>query len=390
MFGFAATRPGSFDLHLNYLGGAEAWRSGHPETLYTWLSTPFLGLLMALLSRAGSEASVTGPYNLGQVAVAMALIAVAWWRLRGVLAPGRWWLTLLAAVLFAPLSSVLWWKQVNLYALAPAVLGFELLRRGKPADVAGGALLGLSLNIKPFAILLPLAMLFKPGARRGALLTLGWTAAIEALAQAFLAWRAGDVRVLWPLTALATFGQKSAPQLNGWACNVQDFSPTAILCRLAGGPVDWDLQRLAVLAFLAGVAALLWWALSAYEGLSWELFAAACLVSPMLNPLGWSHYQLALAPMFVVVAARLRGAREALPRWVLLAAAYLLCEVSLTPYGTILGSLAPAGSRPYGMALTAASFAQYFLLAAAVLTLAGRGRRVSEPRSQAVLAENAG
>ena len=372
------------------MGGAEAWRSGHPEILFTWLSTPFLGLAMALLSRAGSLSAVTEPYNLGQVALSIALIGGTWWRLRAVLPAGRWWLTLFAAVLFAPMSSVLWWKQVNLYALAPAVAGFELLRRGRPADIAGGALLGLSLNIKPFALLLPLAMLFKPGGRRGALLTLAWTAGIEAAAQGFLAWRAADLRVLWPLTALATFGQKSDPQVNGWACNVQDFSPTSILCRLLGGPVDWNLQRLAVVALLLAVGVLLWWALARCDGLSWELFAGACLLSPMLNPLGWSHYQLALAPMLVLVAARLPAGREALPRWLLLGAAYLLCEISLTPYGTILGSLAPAGTRPYGMVLTAASFAQYFVLAAAVLTLRRRASRVQTVPVEAVMAENAG
>jgi hypothetical protein len=112
--------------------------------------------------------------------------------------------------------------------------------------------------------------------------------------------------------------------------------------------------------------------LAGAPGRSWELFAAACLLSPMVSPLAWTHYQLMLAPMFVLLLVRLPRERAALPKWLLLALAYLLAEISWTPVGTIVGlvpgagQLAPAGSRPYGILLTAATFAQYFLLAAAV------------------------
>jgi hypothetical protein len=175
---------------------------------------------------------------------------------------------------------------------------------------------------------------------------------------------------------------------------VQDFSPTSTLCRLAGGPVLWDLQRLAVLAFVLGLGWLLWRSLRGHDGRSWELFAGACLLSPMLSPLAWTHYQLLLAPMFLVLATRLPRSREALPRWLLLGAAFLLAEISWTPLGTIAdlagaGSFAPPGSRAYGNLLTAASFAQYFLLAAAVRSLAPP-RTVPSRHNRPVLVENAG
>jgi hypothetical protein len=389
IFGFAAIRPGAYDLGLAYLGGAEAWRSGHPERVFTWISTPFLAMVMALATRAGSSEALAAAFNLFNVGLAAVLIGATWWALRGRLPAWLWWLTLFAALLYAPLSSTLWWKQLNLVALALAAGGFLVIRRGRPGEVAGGALVALSISIKPIAILLPLALLLKPDTRRAGVLSLGWTAALEVVAQAFLAWRAGDPAVLSPLPAISNFAAKSLPSANDWACNVQDFSPTSTLCRLAGGPFWWDLQRLAVLALVFALGLLLLRALRGRGGRSWELFAAACLLSPMLSPLAWSHYQLLLAPMFVVLALGLPRVRAALPRWLLFAAAFLLAEISWTPFGTILGGFAPDGSRLFGVALTAASFAQYFLLAAALLALRGP-IRVPARHPGAVLAENAG
>src|SRR5713226_9286104 len=43
------------DFGLAYGGGVEAWASGHPERVTTWFSTPFLALVMAVITRLGSE-----------------------------------------------------------------------------------------------------------------------------------------------------------------------------------------------------------------------------------------------------------------------------------------------------------------------------------------------
>jgi hypothetical protein len=392
--GFAATRPGTYDLGLAYLGGAEAWASGRPERVFTWISTPFLAMLMAVATRVASAGTLAVAFNVFNVALAIALIAATWWGLRGRLPVRLWWLTLFAAVLFAPLSSTLWWKQLNLLALALAVAGFALLRRDRKADPWAAALIALSISIKPIVILLPLVLLLRADSRRAGLYLVGWTALLEAVAQAFLAWRAHDLAVLSPLPALTNFTAKSLPAANGWACNVQDFSPTSTVCRLTGGPFFWDLQRLAVLAFVLGLAWLLWRALRGFDARTWEMFAAACLLSPMLSPLAWSHYQLLLGPMFVVLVVRLPRTPEALPRWLLLGGAFLLAEISWTPIGTIadlagLGSLAPPGSRAYGSLLTAAAFAQYFLLTAAILALAP-ARPVPSRHPGRLLVENAG
>src|SRR5690349_261908 len=47
------------DLGLAYAGGQEAWASGHPEHVWTWISTPFLGMAMAIVSRVLSVTTAT-------------------------------------------------------------------------------------------------------------------------------------------------------------------------------------------------------------------------------------------------------------------------------------------------------------------------------------------
>jgi len=381
VFGFAALKPGTYDLGLAYLGGAEAWRSGHPENVFTWVSTPFLAMLMALATRVAGADALAFAYNLFDTALALGALAVTGAVLRGRLAPWLWWATLFAAALFGPLSSTLWWKQLNLVVLVLAAAGFALLRRGRGGDLAGAGLIALSLSVKPLLVLLPVALLVRAETRRAGVYAIGWTVALEVVAQVFLAWRADNLATLSPLPALANFAAKSLPAADGWACNVQNFSPTSMLCRLADGPVLWNLQRATVLALVAVLGLLLLRALSDHDSRSWELFAGAALLSPMLSPLAWSHYQLLLAPMFLVLVATIPRDAASRPLWLLVGAAFVLSEISWTPIGTIAdlaraGWLAPAGSRGYGILLTTASFAQYFLLAAAIRFL-GRAR----PRS---------
>lgn len=369
---YAALRPGTYDVGLAYTGGEVAFRTGHPETLFTWVSTPFLAMLMALLSREASVDQVAAAYNLLNIAVAAGLIATVWASLRGRVGTAFWWVSLFGAVILAPLSSSLWWKQFNILALVLALAGFAVIRSGEGRrDLAGSALVALSISIKPIVFLLPLVLLLRRDTRRSGLYALGWIAALQGIAQIFLAYRANDLRALSPLAALTNFSVKSLPQTNGWACNYQNFSPTSTLCRALAGSDHWDLQRVAVFAFVLVFALVLLGALAGTGGRSWEFFAAACLLSPMFSPIAWSHYQLLLAPMILLLAIQLPRDRGALQKWVLLGAGYLLAELTWTPIGTVLdlaGGPQLLGSRYSfyeGIVLTAAQFAQYFVLAAA-------------------------
>ena len=391
---YGASRPGTYDIGLAYSGGAEAFRSGHPEAVFTWVSTPFLAMLMALVTRVASADQAAMAYNLLNLALAVGLIAVVWAKLRVRVEPALWWVSLFAAVIFAPLSSSLWWKQFNLLALVLVVAGFALIRSHRSfegetsppvgrarqslraahplwGDFTGAALVGLSISIKPVVFLLPLLLLLRRDTRRAGLYSLAWIAAFQGLAQIFLAYRARDLATLWPRAALANFSVKSLPETNGWACAHENFSPTSTLCRLVGSAADWNLQRAAVFAIVVLFAVLLLRLLASGPGRSWDLFATACLLSPMFSPIAWTHYQLFLAPMMLLLAVELPRDRTALPRWVLLAVAYLLAELIWTPVGT-LADIA-GGSQLFGlrflpikeMVLTAAQFSQYFVLAAA-------------------------
>ena len=381
--------PGALDARLAYLGGAEAWRSGHPENLFTWNQVPFLGLVMALATRVASVDAYATALNLFNIAVAVTLIAAVWARLRGRMDRRLWWATLILAIAFAPLSSTLWWKQLNLVVLALAIAGWELLRRRR--EIGGASLIALSLSIKPLFLLLPLALLLRKDGRRPGFLVLGWTAFFQAVALAFLAWRARDLAVLSPLQALVNFTSKSDAENS--ACNVQNFSPTSMLCRLVHGRELWPLQRLAVLAFVAALVFLAWRALGDRPVRSWHVLAFAAVLSPLLSPISWSHYSLLLAPLLLLVAVELTAGRDAAPTWILLGLAYLLAEMSWTPVGTIadvatrLGLLAPTSLRVYGILLTGASFAQYFLLVAAIRFFDRPERDRGNP-PQALLVEN--
>src|SRR5829696_3137260 len=41
----------TWDVGLAYQGGQAAWATGHPEDVATWISTPFLGATMAIVTR---------------------------------------------------------------------------------------------------------------------------------------------------------------------------------------------------------------------------------------------------------------------------------------------------------------------------------------------------
>jgi alpha-1,2-mannosyltransferase len=348
------------DLGLALKGGQEAWQTGHPERLRTWMSTPFLAFVMALVSRVVSVSTAMRLMTVLNVAVSLALAGAVWRALRGRAPRLWWWATLLAALLYAPLVSSVFFKQFNVLALALAVAGFAAIRSRRA--VMGGALLALSLCLKPIAILLPLALLARRDTRAGGLWTVGWGLLLIAIAQLFLALRAGEAAALSPLSSLSGFAAKTEP----WICHPENFSPQGLLCRLTG-PEALHFQRVVA---LAGVLLL---ALMAHDvtrhrpGASWEVFAFACLLSPMVSPVSWTHYQLFLAPMFLLLAYRFVTAGASAAQWAGLLAAFVLADLILRPLdsvpGLLLGVLAGRWEQRRDLLrfMAVSQFAQYVL-----------------------------
>ena len=365
------------DLGLAYTGGQEAWASGHPERVSTWISTPFLGMAMALVSRVLSVTTATFLLTIVNLAIVLAGIGLTWRRLRARLAPLLWWSTLLAALVFAPIASTLWWKQFNIVALGLAAAGFMWSRQGR--SIGPAALIALSIAIKPIVILLPLALLIRSDSRKTGWWAIGWIVGLMALAQAFLAWRARNLRDLSPIPALQTFLERPIQ----WACHPENYSPYSLVCRASGGQY-FSWQRLVT---TAGVLLLILMAVDVirgHPGRSWVIFAFACLLSPMVSPIAWSHYQILLLPMFVLLAAEfaLRGA--SMIQWLSVAAAYLLAELTWRPLGTLVGAFRYlfSGQREniqnmYHV-MAVAEFAQYVLLIAALIWFASQRRQAAK------------
>ena len=365
-----------FDIGLAYMGGETAWDTGRPEELETWISTPFLGMVMALVSRAVDLPTAVTGMTILNLGLAVSLIAAIWTRLRHELSPRWWWTTLAGAVLFAPLLSSIWWKQLNVVALSLAVVGFSLLRSGR--DVLGAAMTALSLAVKPIFVLLPLALLLRKETRKSGLWALVWIAIFIGGAQAFLAVRAGTPSALSPLPMIEALSERSQPE-NVWACHTENFAPGSLLCRLAGGRY-WTQERVLVLLMVILFAALAHDSIRHRGGKSWSVFAFASLLSPLISPIAWSHYQLLLAPMLVVLVCEFvrRGASLAL--WGSLAASFALTELVWRPYGTLPGTvnrhLADKPETPEALfaVMSVAQFAQYLLFFTAVLWFATHQR----------------
>jgi Glycosyltransferase family 87 len=379
----------ALDTGLAYKGGQVAWATGHPERLSTWISSPFFALIMALTSRVLTENQTRIAVTFVNYAVLLALLPAIWVPLRRRVSPLFWWIALTAGLVFAPLASTLFWRQFNLIALAVGAAGFWLSAR-RPA--AAGALVSLSIAVKPVIFLLPLAMIWKRDTRKTGVLTLVWGVAILIVSQLFLAWRAHSLRTLLPFAALSNFASKSLPSTNGWVCNAQNFSPESTMCRVVAlGGKDWSATRDLTLVGVAGIVLVAALLLRRTEGKSWLIFAFACLLSPMLSPIAWSHYQLMMAPMFLVLGYDLCKRRGQFIEWLWVGGAYVLCELSWRPYGMIDNilqqlvrgmperSLLPSGFVLLGFA----QFAQYVLFFGAVLwfnrfnTRTGTGEQVA-------------
>jgi hypothetical protein len=374
-----------FDVGLAYQGGEQAWATGHPERVPTWISTPFLGMLMAIVSRMADLSTAVDGFTVLNLVLTLALIAAVWTRLCSELSSFWWWITLAGALLFAPLVSSIWWNQFNIIAFVLAVAAFELVRSGK--DVAGGALIGLSISIKPLVVLLPLALLLRRDTRRSGIWSIVWIGVMLFVGQVFLATRAGAFSALSPFPLIDTFSERTRPA-NVWACHTENFAPGSLLCRLAGGEF-WNYERAIVLLTVALFAALALDSIRDRSGKSWSVFAFAALLSPMISPIAWSHYQLLLAPMLLLLVLEFvrYGARP--PLWAALATSLALTELVWRPYGTLPGRFAEFFSgRPESIQTTFAvmsvsQFAQYLLFGTALAWFAARQAANAWPRAGA-------
>jgi Glycosyltransferase family 87 len=363
--------PRTLDLGLAYQAGQVAWATGHPEHLSSWDGTPFLAAVMALISRAIGSRPATTLQTVLNLTLVLATAAVVLRRLQHVLRPVWWWVAAIALLSFAPLMSTVWWKQFNVEAVCLALAGFELLRRRR--DGRGAALIGVSIALKPLVFLLPLVLLARRDTRRAGVLSLVWVAALNVAAQALLALRAHSIAALNLYLPLHNFIEKSRPA-NIWACHPENFAPGSLLCRLAGAQ-NWTLQHFVVWAAVALLGALVIDALRpSVSGLrSWETFAFTLPLSAMLSPLAWSHYQLLLAPLFLLLLVRFTTQGATVSAWAGLAVAFVLASLIWQPFGTSVGAVRGLFSSKtqtihdlFGIEAVA-QFAQYLLVLTGVI-----------------------
>lgn len=325
--------PFTYDVGLAYQGGQAAWQTGHPESVYTWISTPFLAMVMAVASRLMSESAAATLDTVINCLLFLAAGAVIWNELRGRITRRYWWATLLAFVAFAPIASSIFWIQFNIIAFALAAAGWQLASR---RPWLAGLLVALSIGIKPLALLLPVALLWRPQTRRSGLWSIGWGGALLAISQAFLAWRAHDWHNLSPLAQLKSLANHSTPAPYGWVCYPDNFSLESLWCRISGTEY-WKFKSLAVTLAVLGVAALSAHLVSKRAPGSWAVFAFVCLLSPMLSPIAWSHYQILFIPMFLVLAYEFVTVGADIIDWTALVSAFALSQLVWQPFGTIPG-----------------------------------------------------
>jgi hypothetical protein len=369
--GIALHDPVPYDAGLAYQAGSLAWHTGHPEQLTSWIGTPTLAALMAVVARTMSEATTVVLLTClnGLLFLGMAIFAWHELRVRGSRVVAG--LVLVAGSVFAPAVSSLFWKQLNIIVLTLAVASFVLTRRGRHRSA--GLLLAISITVKPLVVLLPLALLLRRTTRRTGLWSIGFGVLLTVLGQALLAWRARSLSALNFMTAYWNFAAKAQPS-NIWSCHAENFSPTSTLCRLIGGNY-WTAQRVIIVLFVLTLALVAADLLRSLRSTSWYTFAFALVISPMISPIAWSHYQILLAPMFVLLtwAVTRRGGR--LAEWVALTAAWLLAELVWRPYGTLPGLIEQAaGGRPQSIpgmfaVFSVAQFAQYVLFLGAVMVV---------------------
>ena len=193
------------DFGLAYAGGVEAWSSGHPQRLLTWTATPLLAVVMAGVTRIASVEVASRAFMVVDLVVWAVLLYAVWSRLRDRVSATFWWSTLVAAAVFAPAISTIFWLQPNLIVFGLALGGFALVGRRNPA---AGLLIGLSVALKPIVVLLLFALLLRRQTRAAGIWAIATTTLLSFAGLGFLAWRASDPSVLNPFDYLAGFLSK--------------------------------------------------------------------------------------------------------------------------------------------------------------------------------------
>jgi hypothetical protein len=356
-----------YDTGLAWQAGRLGWATGHPEHLGTWNGAPLLAAAMAILSRLWSAEHTADIVTIVSLGLTIAAVVMTMGRLRDAMRPLLWWVATLGLVSYVPLMSSVWWKQFNVIALTLAAAGFALARQNRSA--AGGLALGLSLSIKPMAFMVPLVMLLRRETRRAGLIAISWVIGLNVLAQALFAQRAHNLATLNPTIGLSNLLHKTTAAGNVFLCASVNFSPTATFCRLNGGFAHWTLQRVCVtgLILLFGLFAVA--ALRGRSARSWEVFAFACPFSIMLSALSWAHYQVMLAPLFLLLFYRFTTEGARLGEWVGLIAAFTLASLMWMPYGTLWSELGGSSSTSGDGATT--FIEQYSALAQYIVVITG-------------------
>jgi hypothetical protein len=384
-----------FDAGLFYHAGQFAWAEGRPEQSPVWDGTPLLAAVMALASRVVSQRAAADVIVLISAALWLGAVTVLLRAARGILRPMAWWVLAVSLITFAPLMSTMWEKQLNAIVLVLGALGFRLVTRGRAR--LGALAVGVSLALKPLLLLLPLVLLARRETRRAGALAIAWIAGLSVAGLALLAWRAHDLGRLDPVHALTTFTSRSG--LGFYTCAPWNYSPGATICRLTGyWPAGVDAVRgrtglpgvfahagVERVAALVLALALALWTVRALRGRgarSWEVFAFVCPLSAMLSPLAWSHYQILLAPLFVLLWIRFVRTGAGPGSWLALAGAFVLASLSWAPYGSLLGAIAGLFTTVHGgepvLVDDVAQFAQYVLLLCGIWWYGLRGARPAE------------
>jgi arabinofuranan 3-O-arabinosyltransferase len=363
-----ADRP--YDFGFYFRGGTAAWATGLPATEPGWLGTPFMAAVLAPITQVLSVRQ-----GMALLAVVnLSLLVGACLVLSRVLAPmfGRLGALATAAsttVLFAPAVSGLWWGQFNIIAVALGTYGFVLARRGRGG--AAGVLIGLSIALKPILVVVPVALLVRRATRRVGALAVGTALLVTVTAQAFLVSRGAPLASLQPMRLVRDATARMGDPAGSHACHPGNLSPQAFACRWLG-PSNWELQRgLALLVAVATAAALLL-GVRRHAATSFEHFGAAAAVSLLFGPIQWSHYQVALIPLLVVLVVRLAERPRAGPI-VGMTMAYLGLASVWSPSMEVARRVAPLiESTPIHASfvlMRATAVAQALLLVVALLVL---------------------
>jgi hypothetical protein len=322
--------PHYYDFGLAYTAGQLAWSMGHAEYFYIWTGTPLYAVVMGIISRVGAtvgEAKVSHLLTVVNIGLVVGAVTIVLRRLRTVLSPPWWWITAAALLSFGPIMSTVWFKQVNLISLVLALGGFELVRRRRMH--AGGALIGLSVAFKPLVILLPFVLVARRETRRAGAWALGYLVIVTVASQELLAAHSASVSAMNPLLVTHNF----AVQASSTACMTANFAPASLLCQVTQSNQSHLWSFVACLA-LALLGAWVVRSLRGRQGDSWEVFAVTCAISPLLSPIEWSHYQVMLAPLFVLLVVRFTRERADRREWAGLAAAFVLASLTWRPYDT--------------------------------------------------------